>query len=69
MRIYTLTSIGIKMARSTNNPNTNAWRVIHYLDREGQATDERISAFLGIGGGETSAILRTLRRNKIVTII
>ena len=69
MKIYQLTATGKKLARSTNNPDTAAWRIIHFLDNVGEATDERISAFLGIGGGETTSALRTLKRNKIVTII
>ena len=64
MRIYQLTPIGRKMARSTNNPDTNAWRIIHHLDRVGEATAERIALATGMSEGEASTTLSRMARVK-----
>ena len=67
MEIYSLTPMGHKLARSTHNPDSSTWRVIHFLDTVGQSTKEQIAEFCGIGVGETAAALSTLRRKRVVT--
>jgi len=66
MRIYTLTPIGRKLARSVSNPDSAAYRVVHFLDQMGHSTTEQIADFCGVSQSEASAILGKLRRRKIV---
>lgn len=66
MRIYTLTAIGRKLARSVSNPDSSAYRVIHFLDQQGHSTIEQIAEFCGISNEEASLILRKLKRHRVV---
>jgi len=67
IRIYTLTPIGKKLARSVSNPDSAAYRVVHFLDQTGHSTPDQIADFCSISSSEASAILGTLRRRKIVS--
>ena len=67
MKIYYLTPIGKKMARSVSNPDSSAFRIISFLDKVGHSTTEQIADFCGTGTGEASAILGVLRRKRIVS--
>lgn len=64
--IYGLTSIGRRLARSTNSPNTPEWRVIHYMDKIQRSTPEQIADYLGMNLAQTSIVLRKLKGKKII---
>jgi len=66
MRIYTLTPLGKRLARSTRNPDTSAWRVVHYLDSVGHSTPDQVASYTGMEEGEASGTLARLRRKGIV---
>ena len=66
IRIYQLTPIGKKLARSVSNPPSAAYRVIHHLDQQGQSTTGQIAEFCGISESEAGGILGSLKRRKIV---
>ena len=66
LRIYQLTPIGHRLARSVSNPDSAAYRIVHFLDQQGQSTSEQVAEFCGISEGEASAILSNLRRKKVV---
>ena len=66
MRIYTLTPLGKRLARSTRNPDTTAWRIVHHLDKVGHETPDQIAGYTGISEGEASGTLSTLKRKGIV---
>ena len=42
MRIWELAPLGKRLARSTQNPDTDAWRIVHFLDRVGRSTTDQI---------------------------
>ena len=64
IEIYGLTDMGRKLARSTRNPDTVEWRVIHYLDRVRRATKEQIAEYCGLSSNQASAVLKKLKRTK-----
>lgn len=66
MKIYVLTQLGKRLARSTNNPDTSNWRVVHYLDGVGHSTPDQIADYTGIAEGEVAGALGHLRRKGIV---
>jgi len=66
MRIYALTQLGKRLARSTNNPDTPAWRVVHYLDSNGHGTPDQVADYTGLSVGEASSTLGALKRKGIV---
>lgn len=66
MKIYTLTQLGKRLARSTSNPDTNNWRIVHHLDGIGHSTPDQISDFTGIPEGEIMDSLGNLRRKRII---
>lgn len=65
MRLYTLTGLGLKMARSVRNPGSAAWVIIHFLDKR-DASGEQIVEFTGLDRGTVSATLRHLKARGIV---
>lgn len=65
MNIYTLTPLGHRLARSTSNPDSPTWRVIHFADSVGHATTEQIADYTGLGQGEVTSIMSKLKRKKI----
>jgi len=67
MHIYTLTQLGRRLARSTNNPDTPGWKIVHYLDSIGYQTPDQIAGGTGLGGDELGGWLSQLRRKGIVT--
>lgn len=67
IRIYTLTPVGKKLARSVSNPDSAAYRIVHFLDQVGHSTTEQIADFCGVSSSEASVILGKLRRRKIVS--
>lgn len=64
MKIYALTPISKRLARSTNNPDTVGWKIIHYLDGVGHSTPDQIANSTGISEGEVTSTLSTLKRRK-----
>ena len=66
MRIYALTPTGKRLARSVTNPDSSAYKIVAHLDQRGQDTTEGIAGFCGITISEAAAILRKLKRNKVV---
>lgn len=66
MKIYALTRLGKRLARSTSNPDTANWRIVHYLDGTGHNTSDQIANYTGISEGEVTSALAQLRRKGIV---
>jgi len=66
MRIYTLTPIGHKLARSVSNPDSPAYRVIAHLDQVGHSTTDQIAEYCGMSTKEAGTILGRLRHHKVV---
>ena len=66
MRIYTITPIGRKIARSVYNSDEIGFKIIAFLDKVGSSTVEQIADYCGAGVGETASILGRLRRKRIV---
>jgi len=65
LRIYSLTPLGFKMARSVRTPNSPEWKVVHFLDKR-DASDEQLAEFTGIDRGSLSAALRHLKARGVV---
>lgn len=42
MKIWMNTELGNRLASSTNNPDTEAWRIVYYLRSVGRATTDQI---------------------------
>ena len=66
MRIWILTQLGRTLARSTLNPDTDGWRIVHYLDKVHQSTPEGINEGLGMDLGMVDHKLRELKRKTVV---
>ena len=72
MKIYQLTRTGRSIARTTNNPDTANWRVIHYMDGLGtptasaQVTFDQIVMGTGLDEGQAAGSLALLRKKEIV---
>ena len=66
MKIYVVTDLGHRFARSTNNPNTAGWQVLHYLDSVGHSTPDQIASYTGVSGSELSVALGRLRRGGLI---
>jgi len=67
MKIYQLTQLGRRLARTTNNPDTPNWRVLHYLDNmSNAATSDQIVIGTGLEEGETAGALVLLRRKGLI---
>lgn len=62
MKIYTLTELGYRLARNTSNPDTPAWRVVHYLDSVGHSTTDQIAGYTGLSEGEVGSAISKLKR-------
>ena len=66
MKIYQLSQLGRRLARSTNNPDTPNWRVIHYLDQQSYATTDQVALGSGLDETQASGALVLLRRKGLV---
>ena len=60
MRIFQITNLGVKLARSIRNPETAMSKMIYYLDVRGSATLDQIVSYTGMDGGTVSSALRRL---------
>ena len=69
MKIYQLTNLGRKMARSVSNPDTLGYRCIHYLDAHGAVTVEQVAGTLGVSVSDANYLLNRLKRNKPPVVI
>jgi hypothetical protein len=66
--LYCLTSLGKRLARSTNNPDTPNWRVVRHLDQMNAVqTPEQIADGTGLDRGTVAVSLIQLRRGQVVT--
>ena len=66
MKIYALTPLGKRLARSTQNPDTPGWRIVHYLDNTGYATPDQVAGGTGMDEGEVGTNMGFLRRKGII---
>jgi len=66
LEIYGLTVTGRKLARSTNNPSTPEWQIIHYLDRVNRSTKENIAEYCGLNPVQAAVSIRKLKASKII---
>ena len=63
IKLWALTQAGRAVARNTNNPNTVAYRIVHYMDQMRRAmTPDQISSGLGIDQGTVNIQLGGLSR-------
>ena len=62
MKIYVLTPLGKRLARSTNNPDTPQWKVVHALDFRGYGTLDQITEDANVSSGEAAVAIRELKR-------
>ena len=71
MKIYSLTPLGSKLARSISNPDTPGWRIVHFLDKHDNQTTDSIANYCGLSPSEAAVALRSLSRMRppIVTEI
>lgn len=63
MQIYRLSKLGYMLSRSTRNPPTPEWGVIHYLGKMHAASREKILTEVP---SATSATLARLRAKRIL---
>lgn len=66
MEIYGLTPMGHQLARSTHNPDTSAWKIIHFLDKVHKSTREQVSEYCGLSPVETAVVMRKLKARRII---
>jgi hypothetical protein len=66
VRIYQLSNMGKRLARTTNNPDTPNWRVLHYLDNLSYATTDQIAMATGLDERQTAGSLVLLRHKGLV---
>lgn len=66
MRIFALTPVGKRLARSVTNPDSPGYRVVAHLDQAGHATIEQIAEFCGMSEKEASSVIRKLKRHRVI---
>ena len=66
MRIYQLTLLGHRVARSTTSSDTSNWRVIYALDKLGYGTPDQLAIQTGLEEGEVAGALGTLKRKGLI---
>lgn len=67
MKIYQITNLGIRLARSIKNPDTPTTKVLNYLDNRGSATTDQIVNYTGMDGGTVGNALRKLKGMNVVS--
>ena len=60
MKIFQITNLGVRLARSIRSPETPSTKIIYYLDMRGSATLDQIVSYTGMDGGTVSSALRKL---------
>jgi len=59
--------MGKRLARTTNNPDTPNWRVLHYLDNlSGAATGDQVVMGTGLEENQAAGALVLLRRKGLI---
>lgn len=66
MKIYQLSPLGKSLARSTNNPDTSAWKIVRFLDHMVHSTPDQIANGIGVSSAQVNFKLRQLERSKVV---
>ena len=66
LQIWSLTTLGRTMARSTRNPRSTAWSIIHHLDSMGSRTTDQLVNYIGVSKGEVSSELSRLKVRGLV---
>jgi hypothetical protein len=66
LQIWSLTPLGKTMARSTRNPRSSAWAIIHHLDTMGNRTTEQLVTYTGLSKGEVLSNLGRLKSSRII---
>lgn len=66
LQIWSLTPLGKTMARSTRNPRSTAWSIIHHLDSMGARTTDQLVTYIGVSKGEILSELNRLKARKLV---
>ena len=66
MKIFQLTQLGQRVARSTTSSDTSNWRVIYALDRLSYGTPDQLALQTGLEEGEVSSALMILKRKGLV---
>ncbi len=66
MKIYQLTILGKRVARSTSTPDTANWRVIYALDRLEYATPDQLTMQTGLEENGVIGALMVLKRKGLI---
>jgi len=66
MKVYQLTQLGNRLARSTTSSDTANWRVIYALDKLGYGTPDQLVLHTGLEEGEVMNALGTLKRKGLI---
>lgn len=63
MEIYSLTTRGRALSHSIRSPKTPEWLIIHFLARQGKATNEQIMDYVP---GATNMTLARLKSRGVI---
>jgi predicted transcriptional regulator len=66
LRIYQITTKGVRMARSVNSEKTPAMIVLYYMDKHGSVSNEQVTEYTGLDAAEVSGALRKLKHNGLI---
>ncbi len=66
MRIWALTELGQRAARSVRNPDSPVYKVLHALDRLHSATIDQLASYTGLDIGTVGANLARLKNAQLV---
>ena len=66
MKIYRITPYGVRVARSIRAPDSLKWRIIRFMDKTYQSTDEQISESCAMSIGEVHSIAGQLKQGRII---
>ena len=67
MQVYSLTKLGRRLAHNTRyDASKPEWKIIHHLNKMGEATKEQISKYCGLSPDEAIGALAKLRRINVV---
>ena len=69
LQIWSLTPLGRTMARSTRNPRSTAWAIIHHLDSMGSRTTDQLINYLNITKSDITNTLLRLKSSGVVVEI
>lgn len=66
MKIYQITNLGIRLARSIKNPDAPTTKILVYLDNRGSATTDQIINYTGMDGGTIGSAIRKMKGMGII---